>query len=226
MKAWEGPSLIDGRPIMLCLSGVKRPLQSKKLGDMIQASVLPVDEPPHVAVKSGLNTAVCGDCSRRFCNRAAEPEVLGPQPGEVQCPGKCGAGGCTLCWPHGGDRNVYVEEHGCSGRCYVLPWTAPKRVWGVYVEQEMRGWPSIAAFGAIRGSGRSVRLTTWGDPTAIPLEVWVATIPGESWGPAYTRRWRKHPEWQRLAMASVESLAEAGEAQALGWRTYRVGGRR
>jgi hypothetical protein len=221
MRAWQGPSLIDGREVMLCLSGLKYPLSSKKLGDMVQASVLPVDEPPQVAVKSGLDAAVCGDCSRRFATKSAEPEMLGPQPGEMNCPGDCTV--CRVCWPSATHKHVYNEEHGSTrGRCYVLPWTAPKRVWETYVEQEA---DPKAAREAIVQRNRCVRVTAWGDPTAVPESVWREVIPYWLWGPAYTRRWREHPEWSGFAMASVESLAEAEEAQAAGWRTYRIGGR-
>jgi hypothetical protein len=226
VKAWQGPSLIDGREVMLCLSGLKYPLRSKKLGDMVQASVMPVDEPPQVAVKSGLDAAVCGDCSRRFSVKGAEPEVLGPQPGELVCPGSClNCGVCWPRWPGGRNVNVYVEEHGTPGRCYVLPWTAPKRIWETYVGQPQ---DLEAARDAVLGQVRSVRLTAYGDPTAVPLGVWHYLVPDayrSRRGPAYTRNWRESIEWQGWALASVESLAEAEEAQAVGWRTYRIGGR-
>jgi len=38
----------------------------------------------------------------------------------------------------------------------------------------------------------------------------------------YTHQWRTASSLARLCMASVDSEAEAREAQALGWRTFRV----
>jgi hypothetical protein len=211
---------MDGpEPIMLCLSGLHHKLRSKKLGDMIQASVLPLNEPPQIAVKTGLDKATCGDCSRRFSSRTARPEKSGPLPKELLCPGSCTR--CRACWP-GSRTNIYIEEHGTPGRCYVLPWTGPKRVWESYVEQA----PDLdMAREALERAGRPVRITSYGDMAAVPPVVWKRLIPTKLWGPAYTRRWRSCPEWKGLALASVESVTEAREAQGQGWRTYRIGGR-
>lgn len=219
MKAWQGPSLIDGRPIMLCLSSLTTPRTNRKLGDMVQAWIIPVDEPPQVAVKTGLDASVCGDCLRRFSVRFARPESAGRQPDEVACPGDCRR--CTLCEP-GDGRNVYQVEHGTPGRCYVIPWQVPKLMHEVHglKEPDLEG-----ARIAIVKARKRVRISAYGDPTAIPLSVWDELVPWSRWGPTYTRRWRVSREWAGRAMASVESVAEADEAHEQGWRTYRVGAR-
>ena len=38
----------------------------------------------------------------------------------------------------------------------------------------------------------------------------------------YTHQWRKHTAYKQWLMASVDSEAEAREAQADGWRTFRI----
>lgn len=76
---------------------------------------------------------------------------------------------------------------------------------------------------------RNLRAGAYGDPAFVPLDVWRALYgDGYDWdngtqGTGYTHQWRTcDPEYQRYCMASVQSLAEAIEAWALGWRTYRV----
>ena len=57
----------------------------------------------------------------------------------------------------------------------------------------------------------------------VPLSVWRELYACGIQGTGYTHQWRTcDPEYQRYCMASVQSLAEAAEAVALGWRTYRV----
>ena len=69
---------------------------------------------------------------------------------------------------------------------------------------------------------RPLRLGAYGEPVAIPPAVLAAAIGN---GPAlgYTHAWRR-VAWRTYPwlMASVESEAEAREAHALGWRTFRT----
>lgn len=72
-------------------------------------------------------------------------------------------------------------------------------------------------------STRNLRAGAYGDPAMVPLEVWRALYGDGIQGTGYTHQWREcDPEYQRYCMASVQSLDEASEAIALGWRTYRV----
>ena len=71
--------------------------------------------------------------------------------------------------------------------------------------------------------GRSFRFGTYGDPSAIPLEM-VKAITNEvsSWT-GYTHFWREiDQEYQEFFMASVESLTGEMLAQAMSWRTFRM----
>lgn len=81
---------------------------------------------------------------------------------------------------------------------------------------------------AIRDSGLPLRIGSWGDPTAVPLEVITALTDaarGSGKKPrhtAYTSGWRDHPEYQDIAMASVMNEKEQAEAEGLGFRTFRL----
>ena len=63
---WEGPSAINGEPIVVVATGLKRKSANGKIGaDTVQVWYLPRDVAPNVAVKTGADEAVCGDCIHR-----------------------------------------------------------------------------------------------------------------------------------------------------------------
>lgn len=106
--------------------------------------------------------------------------------------------------------------HRC-GSCYVLTHQAPRQVW--------KSWhrnPRPTPRGFINRFS-SIRFGAYGDGAAVPYEVvhGVAQMTGSFTG--FTHQWATcDPRFANLFMASVESFAEAREAQALGYRTYRT----
>lgn len=61
---WEGPSELDGGPIVLIATGFKRASKNTKTGDMIQTWILRSDMPPGEAL-DGADKSICGDCPKR-----------------------------------------------------------------------------------------------------------------------------------------------------------------
>jgi hypothetical protein len=73
----------------------------------------------------------------------------------------------------------------------------------------------------LEARGLPVRQGTYGGPDIVPTAVWSAIDRGR--GTSYTHQWRTaDPGLAHFAMASVETLADAAEAKAAGWRYYRV----
>lgn len=83
--------------------------------------------------------------------------------------------------------------------------------------------------------GRMVRLGTYGDPAAVPAQVWYHLLTHAAGHTGYTHAWRAldravigSAEFYRrnglrdLLMASADTPEEAAEAQSTGWRTFRV----
>lgn len=118
-----------------------------------------------------------------------------------------------------------------SGRtCYVNVWQGALSVWMAYRRGSYPRWAASAC-------GRKVRLGTYGDPAAVPARVWQSLLQYSSGHTGYTHQWRAIEKdmglsksrlvngliYKILCMASVDSPEEAREAQALGWRTFRVG---
>lgn len=72
-------------------------------------------------------------------------------------------------------------------------------------------------------SGRPLRLGSYGDPSAIPLDDMRALVEAADGHTGYTHFWRSSdPAYSQFLMASVEDLAGEMLAQSLGYRTYRV----
>ena len=71
-------------------------------------------------------------------------------------------------------------------------------------------------------NGRMVRLGTYGDPAAVPFNVWSRLVRDAVGHTGYTHQWRTRPELRTLCMASADSVADMMDAHAMGWRTFRV----
>ncbi|NJO65177.1 MAG: hypothetical protein HC836_45845 [Richelia sp. RM2_1_2] len=68
-----------------------------------------------------------------------------------------------------------------------------------------------------------IRIGSYGDPTAVPFDVWKPIILALGSHTGYTHNWKScKPIWKQYLMASVQSELEARVAQSQGWRTFRI----
>ena len=65
LKFYDGPSELDGSPIVGIVSGLVSPSRNRKTGDLFQTWIMPRDVKPNDAVKTGDDVSVCGDCILR-----------------------------------------------------------------------------------------------------------------------------------------------------------------
>lgn len=120
-------------------------------------------------------------------------------------------GNCVHRGEAGKNRTCYVRMHG------------PAAVWrayqaGSYVDVSNDLQQAQAAV-----AGRIVRLGAYGDPAAVPSEVWRTLLANVKGHTGYTHQWRTCDQILRdFCMASVDSLQEMSEAVRKGWRTFRV----
>lgn len=111
---------------------------------------------------------------------------------------------------------------GVGRSCYVTLAHGPSHVWrslqrGVYPDADP------AAVGLLL-AGKAIRLGTYGDPAAAPIEVWQDLIRYAAAWTGYSHAWQKlGADWREMLMASADTLEEAWAAQDMGWRTFRVG---
>jgi len=174
MIIYDGPSMLNGKPIVAILTNINNPSANTKTGDMAQLTIMPKGIKPSDAVKTGEDDAVCGDCNRR--PSTAKANGLKP--------------------------------------CYVNP-RAPNSIHRAYE----RGSYSTGIPEQLR---KPMRLGMWGDPAAMPYEIAKGLADSAPKHTGYTHRWRDFPEFSSICMASVDTEAQRLEANALGFRTYRV----
>lgn len=72
--------------------------------------------------------------------------------------------------------------------------------------------------------GYYIRIGSYGDPAAVPIEVWDNIYKITNGQTSYTHQWKmkKHQALKKYCMASVDTVAEYRQALELGWRTFRI----
>lgn len=227
---WEGPSLLTGDPIVAIMTVDTS--NAKNLG-MAQGWILRRDISPAQAVKSRKVLAVCsGRCIYR-------PKSSG------------GYGGCYVNIK--APQAIWKAYNGVSGKDGKLKPTkkGPAYAWGTPVQDMIErldaggiGYFSIKPGKAVprayhfdKWTGKKspkrrfvreyerygFRIGAYGDPSAVPYEVWEPFL--QLLGPrtGYTAEWRTcDPRMRHLCMASVYSQEQAREANNMGWRGFHA----
>ena len=105
-----------------------------------------------------------------------------------------------------------------GGACYVTVFQAPLSVYRAY----HRGIYPQAEAGQF--AGQIVRIGSYGDPAAVPLQVWDDYTQGTTGRTGYTHQWRDTDAsgLGMYAMASCDTADERIIAKSQGWRTFRV----
>lgn len=122
------------------------------------------------------------------------------------------------------------HRHSLGGACYVNIGQAPLGIYRAfkrgaypdYSDLDNRGH-SLKIADAL--AGRGVRLGAYGDPAAIPLDVWREVLQSASMWTGYTHQAR-HPNFDRgllrYCMASADTPKQAEKLRDTGARTFRV----
>lgn len=63
--AYEGPSVIDGSPIVVIVNKIDADSKNEKTGAVVQTFIIRSDIAPMAALQSGADEAICGDCAHR-----------------------------------------------------------------------------------------------------------------------------------------------------------------
>ncbi|MEA5574634.1 hypothetical protein [Calothrix sp. UHCC 0171] len=108
-----------------------------------------------------------------------------------------------------------------TGSCYVNLLT-PNNIYRSYIAGNYPKF-SEKELALLEHYRYPIRLGSYGDPTAIPLEIWESIILASGKHTGYTHRHKScDSRWQEYLMASVHSIPEAKQAQKQGWRTFRI----
>lgn len=116
---------------------------------------------------------------------------------------------------------------GGSGACYVNVGQAPRSIWHAYAVTRARaigtGAGDTLALNLDALRGRKIRFGAYGDPAAVPFEVWQQLASVASAVTGYTHQWRDaDPRFAEVCMASADSIAEGIVARHRGYRSFIV----
>ena len=172
---YDGPSRLNGERILVIATAQNG---NRKIGEMLQIWILPAIS-PIAAVKTGADSAVCGDCKMRG-------DGLGKQ-----------------------------------RSCYVEWWRAVENIWQNWSKGKA-AYCTPRDF-AERYPGLQLRVGAYGDPVAVPMDVWTPLLATAGGWTSYTHQWRRAgTDYRNFCMASVDTLEEYHAARVDGWRTFRV----
>lgn len=182
---WQGPSAIDGAPIVVIVTGVIDGGSNTKTGPMSQVYIMRSDMKPLTAAAIGCDVSICGRCRHR-----GRMEVI--------------------------DGELRLVER----TCYVNLSHGPRVVFDAFLRGRYEEEPPKVARRML--AHREVRFGAYGDPGAVPAEVWAGALKHVRASNAYTHMWRERPDLASFCMASCDTEEERLEAKALGFRTFRV----
>lgn len=181
--AYEGPSIIDGKPIVVIINKIDGS-KNAKTGAIVQSFILRSHVNPMRALQTGADVSVCGQCEHR--------PVLARKSGKPPC---------------------YVQV----AKSVLSVYNAYRR--GRYVKAD----PATIAKAL---EGKIVRIGTYGDPFAAPVQMWSQITRYALGRRGYTHQWDipgfDVDAWAPLVMASADTIDQAAKANLLGMRVFRV----
>jgi len=142
---YEGPSAIDGKPIVVIATGFAKRSDNGKTGDMIQTWILRADIEPSEALASGDDESICGSCEHRPALRIKN-ESEGKK--HIPCYVKVWQAPRSIwaCYKRGGYQRIDASEATalCADKMvrfgsYGDPYAAPISIWKAMAAQAL-GW--------------------------------------------------------------------------------------
>ena len=190
---YEGPSVLDGSPIVVIVTGFAGKSRNTKTGAMLQTWIIRSDMHPIDAVRSGADASICGGCMHRGT-----------------------AGKKRTCYVNLGKAPSVIFKALQRG---IYPVAAAAVVTSDWAQALPRDTRTIAEMGA----DRVVRLGAYGDPAAAPLSMWQQLVRQALAKTGYTHQWRVCDRgFAALVMASADSPLDRLQARARGYRVFRV----
>ena len=185
-------------------------MSKKTNGVILYQGASMIDGKPIVVIATGLNDA----STNRKTGGMIQTHILRADVSPVDAV-KTGAD-ASIC----GDCKHRGNGDGKGRTCYVNYGQAQQSVYRGY----LRGiYPVASAADYKRMSGRLIRFGSYGDPAAAPVQIWRELKAIAAGTTGYTHQWRSNPAgFAELVMASADTPAEALDAHALGFRTFRV----
>uniref|UniRef100_A0A6M3JM89 Uncharacterized protein n=1 Tax=viral metagenome TaxID=1070528 RepID=A0A6M3JM89_9ZZZZ len=170
--------------------------ENVKTGNLVQTWILPKNISPLVAVNLGKDSSTCA-CNLRGYLREQYHNV-------------------------GGIVGITHKTTTNKSRvCYVSTFSAPQAVWHKFHRGE---YPFLDQNNQKLLSGRKIRLSSVGDPSAVPSKVWKKLLSLSIGWTGYTHNWKngQNRHLKSFCQASTNLVEETKLAWSLGWKTFRI----
>lgn len=134
--AYDGPSEIDGRPIVVIVNRINSASGNEKTGALVQTFIIRSDVDPVVALNTGDDVSICGTCPHR--------PVLARQFGDAPCYVNVGRSVLSVYRAYKRGRYAHASLDTIAGilagkrlriGTYGDPAAAPVRVWQTLTQQ-------------------------------------------------------------------------------------------
>tara|TARA_R100000781_G_scaffold108442_1_gene72981 strand:+ start:120 stop:905 length:786 start_codon:yes stop_codon:yes gene_type:complete len=188
---------------------------NRKTGDEVQTWIIYKHEPPNIAIDTGKDVAICGDCKHRGI-------VLTLDDATIYADKLPTTKRKALLNRIEDKRTKGLNSINIDRKCYVAVWQAPL---SIYKAWKNGNYPTLTPKQVQkRFAYKKVRLGSYGDPIHIPkwkLDIILKFTLGVT---GYTHQWKnkKYIEYKQYLMASVDTVKEKLLANSLGYRTFRV----
>lgn len=239
MIIFEGPSLINGRPIVVIATRDGNP----KIGEMLCTWILDQEIAPEIAAFNGIDESICGDCKFRAQEKM---DARDQRPASTR-----------MCYVR------LSSESDAYGTPKADEKMGPAEIWRAWKNGEFGRWGSFGPVPEWQRDERrkswyqyhgplTIRIGSYGDPGAAPTDMWRDLIKYAKNWTGYTHLWRpkrcekcsgrgrrsnyEHcafcnatgsidqcdPALKEICMASVDTPEEREEANLLGWRGFVI----
>ena len=188
---------------------------NRKTGDEVQTWILYKHEAPNIAIDTGKDEAICGDCKHRGI-------VLSLDDATIYADKLPTTKKKALLKRIDDKKAKGLNSINIDRKCYVLVFQAPLNI---YKAWKNGNYPTLTPKQVQkRFAYKKVRLGSYGDPIHIPkwkLDIILKFTLGTT---GYTHQWKnkKYIEYKQYLMASVDTVKEKLLANSLGYRTFRV----
>ena len=188
---------------------------NRKTGDEVQTWILYKHEAPNIAIDTGKDEAICGDCKHRGI-------VLSLDDATIYADKLPTTKKKALLKRIDDKKARGLNSINIDRKCYVLVFQAPL---SIYKAWKRGNYPTLTPKQVQkRFAYKKVRLGSYGDPIHIPkwkLDIILKFTLGVT---GYTHQWKnkKYIEYKQYLMASVDTVKEKLLANSLGYRTFRV----
>ena len=113
-------------------------------------------------------------------------------------------------------------KHKHFNTCYVDISKSPNVVFNAYIRDRYIPFEEshLELF-----KGRTIRLGAYGDPAAVPTDIWEKVCNAADGHTGYSHQWNTHfidPKLKKYVMASCDNETEYYKARKLGWRSFRI----